>query len=271
MTVQNFYQLLSVDPGATPEEIKKAFRAEIARYHPDKVQHLGKEFQEMAAGRAAALTEAYRTLMNVELRAEYDRLHVGAATVAAAVAPAQTASSAPQPERPVHREAAPPPPAAERTPGPRFASERRDRDDFVRKATLDRFRAALSAEAGHVEELPARGFDLDFATRSKKLFSREEGQRYAVKVVPHVDKVAVQDAWSAAQKAATPICVFLMGNKVAPVKELSDAITELRKKSRGQTGISVIPVDVRDWSAHIPADAPAACKNLIKRLREAGN
>ncbi|HTG88993.1 MAG TPA: J domain-containing protein [Vicinamibacterales bacterium] len=269
--MQNFYQLLSVDPGATPEEIKKAFRAEIARYHPDKVQHLGKEFQEMAAGRAAALTEAYRTLMNAELRAEYDRLHVGAATAVTAGAPAQTVSSAAQPARPVHREAAPPPPAAERTPGPRFASERRDRDDFVRKATLDRFRAALSAEVGQVEEVPARGFDLDCTARSKKLFTREESQRYAVKVVPQVDKVAVQEAWSAAQKAGTPICVFLMGSKVAPVKELSDAITELRKRSRGQTGISVIPVDVRDWSAHIPADAPAACRNLIKRLREAGN
>jgi len=194
--VQNFYQLLSVDPGATPEEIKKAFRAEIARYHPDKVQHLGKEFQEMAAGRAAALTEAYRTLMNAELRAEYDRLHVGAATAVTAGAPAQTVSSAAQPARPVHREAAPPPPAAERTPGPRFASERRDRDDFVRKATLDRFRAALSAEVGQVEEVPARGFDLDCTARSKKLFTREESQRYAVKVVPQVDKVALKDWWN---------------------------------------------------------------------------
>ena len=73
--MQNFYRLLSVQPSATPEEIKRAFRNEIARYHPDKVQHLGKEFQDMAASRAAALTEAYRTLMNAELRADYDRLY----------------------------------------------------------------------------------------------------------------------------------------------------------------------------------------------------
>ena len=35
---------------APADEIKKAFRREIARYHPDKVQHLGQEFQEMAVG-----------------------------------------------------------------------------------------------------------------------------------------------------------------------------------------------------------------------------
>ena len=32
--------------------------------------------------------------------------------------------------------------------------------------------------------------------------------------------------------------------------------------------VGVIPVDVRDWSAHIPADAPPMCKNILQRLRE---
>ena len=50
-----FYQLLSLESSASADDIKKAFRAEIARYHPDKVQHLGKEFQEIAATRAAQL------------------------------------------------------------------------------------------------------------------------------------------------------------------------------------------------------------------------
>jgi len=268
--VQNFYQLLSVEPGATPDEIKRAFRSEIARYHPDKVQHLGKEFQEMAAGRAAALTEAYRTLMNAELRAEYDRT-VGASPGAAAGPVAPPASSQPSPPARASQPDPARPAEGDRdyTPPPRFASERRDRDDFIRKATLDRFRQALKAEVGQVEELPARGFDLDFATRSKKLFSRDSGQRIAVKVVAQVDRRAVQDVWNAAQKAATPICVFLMGNGVAPVTELSDAIAELRKRTRGKSGISVIPIDVRDWSAQMPADAPASCRNLLKRLRDA--
>ncbi len=269
----NFYQLLSVEPGATPDEIKRAFRAEIARYHPDKVQHLGKEFQDMAASRAAALTEAYRTLMNAELRADYDRVHLGpdGAAPSAPASPPVQPPPAPAEPSPTAQSHAPGAGTADRdgTPPPRFASERRDRDDFVRKATLERFRKALSAEGGQVEELPARGFDLDFAMKTRKLFSRAGPQRIAAKVVPHVDSLAVQDAWNTAQKATTPICVFLMGSRVAPVEELAIAITDLRKRSRGRTDISVIPIDVRDWSAHIPADAPDSCKNLLKRLRAA--
>ena len=64
--------MLSLSPDAPSDEIKKAFRREIARYHPDKVQHLGQEFQEMAAGIAADLTEAYRILMDPAMRAKYN-------------------------------------------------------------------------------------------------------------------------------------------------------------------------------------------------------
>jgi hypothetical protein len=268
--VHNFYQLLSVEPTATSEEIKRAFRNEIARYHPDQVHHLGKEFQEMAASRAAALTEAYRTLMNAELRAEYDRMHVGAG---AAPPAASGAHHGPAPSTPACPSApAPPGPTtqdAEFTPPPRFATERKDRDDFVRKATLGRFRTALAAEVGAVEELPSRGFDLEFTVKAKKLFSRHGGQRYAVKVVSSVDKAAVEEAWSVAQKASLPICVFLMGSPLAAAKELAKVIADLRKRTRTGADISVIPIDVRDWSAHIPADAPSSCKNVLQRLRDA--
>ncbi|HUP39132.1 MAG TPA: J domain-containing protein [Vicinamibacterales bacterium] len=263
----NFYQLLSVEPSATPEQIKRAFRNEIARYHPDKVQHLGKEFQEMAASRAAALTEAYRTLMSAELRAEYDRTYIGA--------PAATATAAaPHPPSPSNAVTPDPPPAQPDrhfTPPPRFAAEHRDRDDCVRRATLGRFRTALTAEVGTVEEVPTRDFDLDFTVKAKKLFSRNEGQRFAVKVVPSVDKLAVQEAWGAAQKAASPICIFLMGSRLSPAKELADVITDLRKRTRGGHGISLIPIDVRDWSAHMPSDVPDSCRNVLKRLRDASS
>jgi len=275
--VQNFYQLLSVQPSATPAEIKRAFRNEIARYHPDKVQHLGREFQDMAASRAAALTEAYRTLMNAELRREYDQLCGASVTAEPASTPASgggqpSSPAAPAPPRPAAHE---PPRSPSHEPGytppQRFASERRDRDDYVRKATIDRFRQALSAEVGAFSELPARGFDFDCTTKAK-LFSRNGAQRFAVKLVPRVDKIAVQDTWNTAVKATGPICVFLMGSGIAPAKELGDAMAEARKKAHGGgKHVSIIPIDVRDWSAHMPADTPGPCKSLLKRLRDASN
>jgi DnaJ like chaperone protein len=62
VALKNYYELLEIAASAPADEVKRAFRAQIARYHPDKVQHLGKEFQSIAADRAAELTEAYRIL-----------------------------------------------------------------------------------------------------------------------------------------------------------------------------------------------------------------
>jgi curved DNA-binding protein CbpA len=281
--VQTFYQLLSIAPTATAEEIKRAFRTEIARYHPDKVQHLGKEFQEMAATRAAGLTEAYRTLMNAQLRAEYDRLYVdGAGTTAQPeyastptptppAPPSTQASGAGSPSQAPSRHDATPPPTgdADEARAVRFASERRDRDSFVKNASVGKFRQAVAAEMGPFEESQAKSFDFDCATKPTGLFSRSGGHRFVLKFVPRVDRAAVQEAWiAAAPRSSLPVCVFLLGNGVAPVAELAQAIADMRKKSRSATGISIIPVDVRDWSAHVPADAPAACKRVLQRLRE---
>jgi len=56
------YTLLEVSPRATPEEIKTAYKRAVARYHPDKVAHLGKEFQELAHNKLLAIQQAYESL-----------------------------------------------------------------------------------------------------------------------------------------------------------------------------------------------------------------
>ena len=56
------YALLEVSPRATPEEIKTAYKRAVARYHPDKVAHLGKEFQELAHRKLLAIQKAYDLL-----------------------------------------------------------------------------------------------------------------------------------------------------------------------------------------------------------------
>jgi len=56
------YTLLDVSPQASSEEIKTAYKRAVARYHPDKVTHLGKEFQELAHKKLLAIQQAYETL-----------------------------------------------------------------------------------------------------------------------------------------------------------------------------------------------------------------
>lgn len=57
------YTILGVDRGAGPDEIRTAYRRMVAQYHPDKVSHLGKEFQEMAHQKLIAIQQAYEMLM----------------------------------------------------------------------------------------------------------------------------------------------------------------------------------------------------------------
>lgn len=56
------YDLLEVPRTASPEEIKTAYKRAVTRYHPDKVAHLGKEFQELAHKKLLAIQQAYETL-----------------------------------------------------------------------------------------------------------------------------------------------------------------------------------------------------------------
>ena len=261
---KTYYELLDLPPMAPAEDVKKAFRQQIARYHPDKVQHLGKEFQEMAAERAAELTEAYRILSNAGSRAEYDRT-LGTARPAAAAAPTQ-AAPAPASESAAPDDASDPRgQEGARDSGRAFQAERAGRDDYLRKATLSRFHQALEAIGGGYDQSPLRGFEIALVPKSK-MFGRGKKPRLLGRFVSKVDGPAVADAWDQAGKWANEdICVFLMGTSLAPARELATAIAEQRRKSRSK--VTLIPVDARDWTSHVPTDAPDVAKNLLARLK----
>jgi len=57
------YAILGVRPGATEEEIREAYRIAASKHHPDKVSHLGKEFQNLAHKKFLAIQQAYECLM----------------------------------------------------------------------------------------------------------------------------------------------------------------------------------------------------------------
>jgi len=53
------YATLGLEKGATMEEIKRAYRTLSMQYHPDKVRHLGGEFQAIAEEKMKEINAAY--------------------------------------------------------------------------------------------------------------------------------------------------------------------------------------------------------------------
>jgi len=60
--VNSDFNVLGINPDATDEEIKKAYRQMAIRYHPDKVIHLGEEFQKGAKEKFQKIQEAYENI-----------------------------------------------------------------------------------------------------------------------------------------------------------------------------------------------------------------
>lgn len=56
------YRTLGLKPGASAEEIKRAYRDLAHKYHPDKVAHMGEEFQALAEEKFKAIQSAYEVL-----------------------------------------------------------------------------------------------------------------------------------------------------------------------------------------------------------------
>jgi DnaJ like chaperone protein len=56
------YHVLGIEPSATDEEVKKAYRQMAIRYHPDKVIHMGEEYQKGAKEKFQKLQESYENI-----------------------------------------------------------------------------------------------------------------------------------------------------------------------------------------------------------------
>ena len=69
---RDYYEILTVGRDATPEDLKKAFRKQALKYHPDR----NKEAD--ADERFKEVNEAYQTLSDPQRKAQYDQFgHAG--------------------------------------------------------------------------------------------------------------------------------------------------------------------------------------------------
>ena len=286
--MKTHYEVLGLESGADADAIKKAFRREIARYHPDKVIHLGAEFQEMAATRAAELTVAYKTLSDPALRAEYDAaLAAGLHPTAQSPRrgdpgpPPHTATpSAPETMQPSHEDRPPtideiktplPPPKAQHA---RFASERADRDVILRRAISARVLSSVEVLYGKCDTPAVRGFDLAIVPLVKPRFLGTAPPRVLVRVVDVADAAAISDAFNAASRARlhagkSPVVVLLFSRQIAGQNELSkawDAVGRQRKAPDAPDDLNVLVADVADWSCRLPPNCSSAARKLAAQI-----
>jgi hypothetical protein len=182
-----------------------------------------------------------------------------AAPVAPQRANARTAVAETEPE---------PAPAAR---GSVFQQDRAGASQLIVKASLIRFRQALTTEFGSYEQPRVDPFQV--ACLPKPGFLRFKTPPCVLgRFVEQVDAGVVTESWSAAARmkkdGPRDVVVFVMGPAVAPAGELAGAITEQRKKPiPGGGKLVLVPVNTRTWAAHVPNDAPAVVKSQLERLR----
>jgi DnaJ like chaperone protein len=56
------YKILEIEPSATDDELKKAYRKMAVKYHPDKVHYLGEEVQKAAHEKFQKVNEAWEII-----------------------------------------------------------------------------------------------------------------------------------------------------------------------------------------------------------------
>ena len=66
----NYYELLGIDPAASPEEVRQAYLEKVKEWHPDINPERVSEAEEMTK----VLNQAYQILGDSEGRKKYDRM-----------------------------------------------------------------------------------------------------------------------------------------------------------------------------------------------------
>lgn len=59
---ESAWKILEISPDSSEETVKRAYRAMALKYHPDRVSHLGEEFQQAAKEKFQEVNDAFNTI-----------------------------------------------------------------------------------------------------------------------------------------------------------------------------------------------------------------
>ena len=86
----DYYQLLHLERGASPREVKRAYHASSRAFHPDANRHFESELFDAVASIAKRITEAYQVLRDPRRRRAYDEVLSGGKSIRIRLADATT-------------------------------------------------------------------------------------------------------------------------------------------------------------------------------------
>jgi DnaJ-like protein len=249
--------LLGIALPASAEEVKRAYRRQISRYHPDKVQHLGEEFQVMAAEKSAQLTHIYQQLLESSGSGE---IVEAARTAAEASTPAagttQTASVGAAP-RQVNRAST-------------WQAVAVGCPSLILGAAVDRVTQSVRWTLPRAEDVPVAGFTLACRTRPDwRGFFKRRRPTEAVLLRAPADtgpgpRQRIRDLLPGVDGAIVMIDLVL--NPLAAGQQEPIGRTP---PARREADVFSVTVDAMTWKARVPPHAPEIAHLILERLRDA--
>jgi DnaJ-like protein len=265
-------ELLGIALPASTDEVKRAYRRQISRYHPDKVHHLGEEFQVLAAAKSAQLTEVYQRLMESN-----------GSDAAAEALPTPAGTSDGSGVGPINRSRDESSSTARGTDAtaagavPRHANRMSTWQavavgcpSLILTAAVDRLTQSVRWTLPRVEECTVAGFSLAWRTRAdwRGLFRRRPSEGVLLRTPSDAVAAGRQRARIRNLLPGVEGAIVIFDLVVGPATEPYDPAGPRAAQSRPEPDVFAVTLDAMSWKAQVPPQAPEIVHLILARLRD---
>ena len=252
----NAEALLGITLPASADEVKKAYRRQIARYHPDKVHHLGEEFQVMAAEKSAQLTDIYHQLLE---SGGCDPSAETTAIVSDEATPPPAAPSTPDaPSGRVHRMST-------------WQAVAAGCPSLILSAATDRMIQCIRWTMPRAEEFTIAGFSLACRTRVDwrgRIWQRRPSEGVLLRTPADAPatgrRTRVRDLLPGVDGTVV-LFDLTLDARAGDRRETADHQAPVL---RAEADVFAVSIDAMTWKARVPPNAPEMAHQILARLRD---